>query len=48
MDAAEGSLGLCALTGPAEVRTPVLEELRDALRLTVTVEAEDSEFEREE
>lgn len=43
-----GSLGLCDLTGPAEVRTPVLDELRDPVRFTVTTDAEDKEFEREE
>lgn len=46
--AVEGSLGLCALAGPAEARCPVVDELRDPVRWAVSTEAEESEFEREE
>jgi len=43
----ESSPGLCGLIGIADCRTPVLDELREPVRLTVTTE-EDIELEREE
>lgn len=42
------SLGLCTLTGAAEFRAPVLEELSEDWRLIVTTEAEEKELERDE
>jgi hypothetical protein len=44
----EESPGLCARTGPAELRVPAVEELREPAPLTVITEAEDTEFERAE
>jgi hypothetical protein len=44
----EESPGLCARTGPAELRRPVVEELREPAPLTVITEAEDTELERAE
>lgn len=45
----DGSAGLCARIGTVELRAPVPDdELREAVRFTVTIEADEKEFEREE
>ena len=45
----EVSAGLCALIGAAEFLAPVPDdELSEAVRLTVTIDAEEKEFERED
>ena len=44
----EVSPGPCIPIGRVELRAPVLDELRDAVRFTVTTDAEEKEFEREE
>lgn len=42
------SPGLCARIGRAEFLDPVPEELREAVRFTVTTDAEEKELDREE
>lgn len=42
------SLGLCVVAGTAELLAPVLVELSEPVRLIVTTDADETEFEREE
>ena len=42
------SFGVCVPIGTAEFRAPVLDELSEPARFTVTTDAEEKEFERDE